>query len=172
MEIKSNLKFVCISALIMLGFGSHSNATEVPISGTVQSRCVIHADTPGVYGNPSPNTLSTDPVDGGIPSIIRIDVASANSYRAVIGTPVNFTSSPALNDTLAWTGSVSVSSVTDPAMSAYDQNVRTYSNFSEFDLSVAGTVWFKANSKVVYGYNKSLPGGTYRSVVTVECIAR
>ena len=30
-----------------------AQAIDVPISGTVQSRCVITTDTPGTYGNPN-----------------------------------------------------------------------------------------------------------------------
>jgi hypothetical protein len=30
-----------------------AHAAEVPINGTVQSRCVITTDTAGVYGNPN-----------------------------------------------------------------------------------------------------------------------
>ena len=171
MKMKSKFQVAVLSAIAMFVSTTNAAGEEVPISGTVESKCVIHTDTPGVYGNPSPSVLSTDPVDGGIPSIVRYDVASANAYKAVISTPTNFTSSPTLNDTIRWTGSVDVSSVTDPQMSSYSQNVRSYNNVSEFDLTVAGTVWFKANSKAEYGYNKSLPGGTYRSVVVAECIA-
>lgn len=156
-----------MAALVSLAVYSE----EVPISGVVASKCVIHTDTPGVYGNPSAHKLSTLPSDGGVTPIIRYDVVSAGNYKAVITTPVNFTTSPALNDTLTWFGETSVSAVTNASMSAYDTNKRIYNNTTEFDLSVAGTVWFKSTSKVEYGVNKSLPGGTYRAVVTAECIA-
>lgn len=146
-------------------------AEEVPISGTVASKCVIHTDTPGVYGNPSADKLSTLPSDGGVTPIIRYDVVSAGTYKAVITTPSSFTSSPALNDTIVWFGETSVSAVTNASQSAYDTSKRIYNNTTEFDLTVAGTVWFKSTSKATYGYNKSLPGGTYRAVVTAECIA-
>lgn len=149
-----------------------SYAAEAEIIGQVQPKCSIHTDTPGIYGNPSPNRLSTDTADGGRPAIIRYDVVEASYYRAVITTPDSFTTSPALNDTVTWTGSVDVNEVTDAAMSAYDTNKRVFNNVTEIDLSVAGTVWFKANSTASYGYNKALPGGTYKAVVTAECVAQ
>jgi len=165
------LKKLLTVAFVMGVVTNAVHSEEVLITGNVASKCIIHTDTPGVYGNPSPNRLSTEAVDGGVSPIIRYDVINANSYKAVITTPSAFSSSPSLNDTLAWTGDVTVSSVTDPGMSAYTQNKRTYNNTAEFDLTVAGTVWFKAVSEVEYGYNKSFPGGTYKAVVTAECIA-
>lgn len=148
-----------------------AQAAEVPITGNVASKCTIHTDTAGIYGNPTANVMSTDPSDGGAPAIIRYDVVSANAYKAVITVPNSFLSSPSLSDTLAWTGDVAVNSVTDPNMAAYDANKRTYGNINEFDLTVAGTVWFKANSRIEYGYNKSLPGGVYKAIISAECIA-
>lgn len=156
---------------VCLALMSSAAAAEVPITGDVSSKCVIHTDTVGVYVNPTPDVLTTAAADGGVAPIIRYDVVNANTYKAVITTPIDFSSSPVLNDTLAWTGSTSVSSVTDPAMSAYDTNKRTYNNVTEFDLTVAGTVWFKSESSVSYGYNKSLPGGRYRAIIVAECIA-
>ena len=160
---------VLLTAFVMVS--TAALAEEVPITGNVTSKCTIHTDTPGVYGNPSPDVLSTASTDGGIAPIIRYDVVNANSYKAVISTPILFSTSPSLSDTLAWTGSVEVSKVTDAAMSAYDTNKRSYNNTTEFDLTVAGTVWFKAESRVEYGYGKSLPGGAYKAVIIAECIA-
>jgi len=37
-----------------------AQAENVPINGTVQSRCIIQTDNPGVYGNPNAYTLTTD----------------------------------------------------------------------------------------------------------------
>lgn len=159
-----------VAAFLMIGSTSIF-AEEVPINGVVASKCTIHTDTAGVYGNPSANKLTTNPSDGGVPPIIRYDVVSANSYKAVITTPTSFSTSPALTDTLAWTGSTEVSAVTNAGMSAYDTNKRIYNNTTEFNLTLPGTVWFKSNSSVEYGYNKSLPGGTYKAVVNAECIA-
>ena len=161
---------VIVAALFAVNVSS-AGADEVPIEGNVASKCVIHTDTPGVYANPTPNVLTTSVSDGGVPPVIRYDVVNANSYKAVISTPINFSSSPALNDTLNWTGSTSVSTVTDPSMSGYESNKRVYNNTTEFDLTVAGTVWFTSESRVEYGYNKSLPGGKYRAVIVAECIA-
>ena len=148
-----------------------TNAAEVPIRGMVSSKCVINTDTPGVYGNPTPNVLSTASVDGGVRPIIRYDVVESGYYKAAITTPNTFTSSPALTDSVIWTGTVTVNKVTDAAMSAYTTNKRIYGNTTEFDLSVAGTVWFATDSKAQYGYGKSFPAGEYKSVVLAECIA-
>lgn len=144
---------------------------NVPIMGTVESKCVITTDTPGIYGNPTPNKLSTLETDGGITPVVRFDVATADYYKAVISTPIEFTTSPALTDTVAWTGEVSVSEVSDVQMADYDTNKRVYNNTSEFDLTVAGTVWFKATSTASYGYDKSFPAGNYNAVVEATCIA-
>lgn len=146
-------------------------AEDVPIMGTVTSKCVIYTETPGVYGNPTPGVLSTATADGGVQPIIRYDVVQSGFYKAVITVPSSFTSSPALSDVVRWTGSVDVSRVTDAAMSAYTTNKRTYNETTEINLTVAGSVWFKADSKAEYGYNKAFPAGTYRSVVTATCLA-
>ena len=146
-------------------------AEETPITGTVASKCVIVTDTAGIYGNPSPSVLSTAAVDGGVPPVIRFDVISADFYKAVITTPDSFSSSPALNDVVNWTGSVSVAEVTDPLMADYDTNKREYNNVTEFDLTVAGTVWFDVSSQADYGATKAFPGGEYTAVVNAECVA-
>jgi hypothetical protein len=160
-------------ALALLGLAAASTAfaVDAPITGNVASKCVIVTDTAGVYGNPTPSVLSTAAADGGVEPIVRYDVISADFYKAVISTPDSFSSSPALNDVVNWTGSVSVAEVTDPLMSAYDTNKRTFNNVTEFDLTVAGTVWFKVSSQADYGATKAFPGGTYVSVVNAECIA-
>ena len=146
-------------------------AEETPIVGTVASKCVIVTDTAGVYGNPTPSRLSTAAADGGVEPVIRFDVISPNFYKAVISTPEGFSSSPALNDVVNWAGSVSVAEVTDPLQADYDTNKRTYNNVSEFDLTVAGTVWFGVSSQADYGADKAFPGGEYTSVVNAECVA-
>jgi hypothetical protein len=146
-------------------------AEDVPIMGTVTSKCVIYTETPGVYGNPTPGVLSTAVADGGVQPIIRYDVVQSGFYKAVITVPSSFTSSPTLSDVVRWTGSVDVSRVTDAAMSAYTTNKRTYNETTEINLTVAGSVWFKADSKAEYGYNKAFPAGTYRSIVTATCLA-
>jgi len=144
---------------------------DVIITGTVQSKCVINTDTAGVYGNPTPDKLSTSPEDGGVMPIIRYDVSLADAYTARVTTPTSFSTSPALSDVVNWTGSTTVSSVSDTAMSDYDTNAVEYDSTTEFDLHTAGTVWFKVDSTAEYGYNKAFPGGTYRAVVEAECIA-
>ena len=144
---------------------------DVIITGTVQSKCVINTDTAGIYGNPTPDKLSTAPSDGGVMPVIRYDVSLADAYTARVTTPTNFSTSPALSDVVNWTGSTTVSSVSDTAMSDYDTNAVEYDSTTEFDLHTAGTVWFKVDSTAEYGYNKAFPGGTYRAVVEAECIA-
>ena len=59
---KKALAMGCFAALSMIG---RASAVEVPVVGNVAAKCVIVADTSGVYGNPTPNELSTDAVDGG-----------------------------------------------------------------------------------------------------------
>ncbi len=157
-----------IAALaVSVGIG----AAEVPIRGNVSSKCIINTDTPGVYGNPTPNVLSTLAADGGVPPIVRYDVIQAGYYKASITVPSAFSSSPTLTDSVTWSGSVVVSRVTNAGMSAYTTNKRVYNNTTEFDLTVPGTVWFSAVSKAEYGYEKSFPTGDYRAVVLAECIA-
>jgi len=156
----------------LLALPMFASAEDIPITGTVSSKCIIYTDITGVYGNPSPSILSTAPIDGGVQPIVRYDVVQAGGYyKAVITTPNSFSSSPTLPDVVNWTGSVDVSRVTDAAMSAYSTNKRMYNNTTEFTLSVPGSVWFKADSKAEYGYNKSFPAGTYRAIVTAACIA-
>jgi hypothetical protein len=132
---------------------------------------VITTDTPGIYGNPTSTKLSTATTDGGVAPVVRYDVILAEAYKAVIAYPESFSSSPSLNDTLTFTGSVSVSEVSDAGMSVYETNKRAYNNVTEVDLTIAGSTWFKIESESTYGYAKSFPGGTYRAVVSAECIA-
>jgi hypothetical protein len=148
-----------------------ASSEDIPITGIVTSRCVIYTETPGVYGNPSPSVLSTLPVDGGVQPVVRYDVVQSGFYKAVITTPNSFSTSPTLSDVVKWTGNVDVSRVTDAAMSAYSTNKVQYNNTTEISLTVPGSVWFKAESKAEYGYNKAFPAGTYRAIVTASCIA-
>jgi len=152
-------------------FASAAFAEEVPITGTVEAKCSVYTNTLGVYGNPTPNALSTAAADGGVDAKVRFDVAQADYYTAKITYPTEFSSAPALNDALAWTGTVSVSEVTDAGMSAYDTDKVEYENVSEYGLTVAGTTWFKIESSVEYGYDKAFPAGEYTAIVTAECIA-
>lgn len=146
-------------------------ATTTPIVGTVQSKCTIVTTRTGVYAQPTPDELTTAAADGGRTPVIRIDVSLSNYYTAKFSTPNSFSSSPSLTDNVNWTGSVSVSSVSDPAMSDYDTKKITYDNVTEYDLHTAGSTWFEIESSAKYGVDKSFPGGSYTAVVTAECIA-
>ena len=158
-------------AVFLLALCPLAYAEEVVIQGNVQSKCVITTDTPGVYGNPTANKLSTLPADGGVQPVVRYDVSLAGAYKARITTPTSFSTSPSLSDVVNWTGSSSVSKVSDPAMSAYDTNKVVFGESTEYGLTTAGSTWFKISSSALYGYNKAFPGGTYRAVVNAECIA-
>ena len=159
-------------AVSLLALTTYANAAEVPITGNVASKCTIFTDTEGVYGNPSPDKLSTAPADGGVLPVVRYDVAIADYYKAKISWPNNFSTSPNLTDALAWDGTVEVSSTSDVGMAGYEAAKVEYDNHTEYDLTVAGSTWFKVTSTVLYGQGKSLPGGTYTATVTAECIAK
>lgn len=161
------------SLIIAVGLSAASavSAAEVPIVGTVEAKCSIYTTTQGVYGNPTPNVLSTAPADGGVVPKVRFDVAQPDYYTARLTYPTSFSSSPTLDDALLWTGAVTVAEVTDAAMSVYETDKIEYNNVVEFDLTVAGTVWFDVSSSVEYGYNKALPPGEYTSIVYAECVA-
>ena len=146
-------------------------ANDVPITGNVESKCVITTDTNGVFGNPAPSVLSTAAADGGVQPVIRYDVIQADFYKARIVTPTSFSQSPALSDVVNWSSEVSVAEVTDAAMSAYDSSKIEYDSTTEVDLTIAGSTWFKVDAQADYGFDKALPAGTYRAVVTAECIA-
>ena len=164
------MKLKTLAGAILLSTCVFGN--ETPITANVESKCVITTDTPGIYGNPAPNLLSTDIADGGIEPVIRFDVLSAGYYKATIATPIEFSSGPSLSDTIDWTGQVSVAEVSDAAMSAYDSEMRLYNNVSEVDLTIPGSVWFKVSSSAEYGYDKAFPGGNYNALVNAECIAQ
>jgi hypothetical protein len=164
------IKKLIVAAALALGFTA--GATEIPIRGMVTSKCIINVDTPGIYGNPTPEILSTVAADGGRPAVVRYDVIQAGYYKAIITTPDSFTTSPTLADSVTWTSNVDVSKITNASMSAYTNAKRVYNgNITEIDLTVQGTVWFAATSKAQYGYNKSFPMGEYKSVVLAQCIA-
>jgi len=162
-------KKILAASIAMMAIGAQ--AADVPIIGNVESKCVVTIDKQGVYGNPSASILSTDAVDGGVEPVVRFDVVLADAYKAVISHPISFSQSPALNDTVTWTGSTSVEAVSDAGMSAYDTDKIEYDNTTEVDLSIAGSTWFKVSSEADYGYQKALPGGTYTSIVEANCIA-
>lgn len=147
-------------------------AAETPINGTVAAKCSIFTDRSGVFAQPLPNQLTTNPANGGVLPRIRYDVVQGDYYLAKVTWPNNFSSSPSLNDVVNWTGEVTVAEVTDVAMSAYETNKIEYNNVTEFDLTVAGTTWFTVTSTADYGFGKSFPSGNYTAIVTAECIAK
>lgn len=148
-------------------------AENVPITGTVQSRCVISVDTPGIYGNPNAYTLTTTASDGGVQPIVRYDVTLADAYYAQITTPTQFSSSPSLSDTVTWTGSTEVSAVSDATnMGSYETNKVTFGQTTQYDLTATGSTWFKSSSSATYGGNKAFPGGDYTAHVEAVCIAQ
>ena len=166
-------KSIFLSSVAMLGvIASHVYAAETPIVGNVSSKCSIYTDTAGVYGNPTPDALSTDPADGGVQPVIRYDVSIADYYKAKIQWPNSFTTSPSLIDAVSWDGEVEVQSTTDVGMAGYEAAKTEYDNVTEYDLTVAGSTWFKVTSNVAYGVGKSLPGGEYKANVVAECIAK
>ena len=146
-------------------------AAETPITGNVSSKCSIFTDVPGVYGNPTPDELSTLPADGGVYPVVRYDVSIADYYTAKISWPNSFSSAPNLTDSVTWDGEVEVSNTSDAGMSGYEAAKVEYENHTEYDLSVAGSTWFKITSEATYGVGKSLPGGEYKANVVAECIA-
>jgi len=164
----NKIMFCAISAIFVSGVV----AEEIPITGNVESKCVIVTDTAGVYGNPTPSNLSTDPTDGGVTPIVRYDVSMAEYYKALISWPDEFSQSPQLDDTVAFDGEVEVDRVSISTMSSYETDKVEYQNTTEYDLTIAGSTWFKIESEADYGFSKAFPGGTYRSLVTAECIAQ
>lgn len=158
--------------LLLACFAPLAVAANTPIQGTVESKCVIQTDTTGVYGNPSPSVLSTDPTAGGVNPIVRYDILAADHYKAVISYPNTFSSSPELADVTNWSGDIKVGQTSDALMSGFETNKVSYNNTVEFDLTVAGSVWFDIDSAADYGYDKSFPAGDYTAMVVAECIAQ
>jgi hypothetical protein len=164
------MKHLAVAVLAVL---PHMAMAEgVQIEGNVEAKCVIRTDRAGVYGNPTADKLSALAADGGVTPIIRYDVALAGYYLARITHPTSFSTSPSLTDTVTWTGGASVSSVSAAGMSAYDAAKVEYDATTEFDLTVAGTTWFKVDSAAEYGYNKAFPAGLYRAIIQADCIAQ
>jgi len=112
-----------IPAIMGLTFAA-AVAAEIPITGNVESKCIVTTDANGVYGNPTPSLLSTTQANGGVEPVVRYDVIQADYYKALISVPDVFTESPALNDVVNWSGDVTVGEVSDPLMSAYDNDKR------------------------------------------------
>lgn len=163
--------------VLALGFSttavSFAQAENVPINGTVQSRCIIQTDTSGVYGNPNAYTLTTTPADGGVLAVTRIDVTLADAYYAEITAPSEFSSSPNLPDVVTWTGDTEVSAVSDATnMGNYETSKVEYGMTDKYDLTATGSTWFKTSSTVTMGGNRAFPGGNYTALVEANCIAK
>jgi hypothetical protein len=145
---------------------------NVDIVGNVEAKCVIQTTKSGVYGNPIASKLSTTPADGGVLPVIRYDVSIADAYTANITHPTSFSSSPSLTDTVAWTGSTSVTQTSVAGMSAYEAAKTVVNNTTIFNLTLAGSTWFSTASSAVYGTAKPFSGGTYTSSVVATCIPK
>jgi len=157
-----------------IGLGAlYANAAEVPINGTVQSRCIITTDTTGVYANPNAYTLTTDPTSGGQLPIVRFDVTLADAYYAEITAPSEFSTSPTLPDVVTWTGDTEVSAMSDATgMGSYETNKVELGMTDKYDLTATGSTWFKTSSTAVLGGNRAYPGGNYTALVEASCIAQ
>ena len=161
------------AAFLMATSVSYANAENVPINGTVQSRCIIQTDNPGTYGNPNAYTLTTTPADGGELAVIRFDVSLADAYYAQITAPTEFSSSPSLPDVVTWTGDTEVSAISDATgMAEYETNKIELGMMDKYDLTATGSTWFKTSSTATMGGNKAFPGGNYTALVVAECIAQ
>jgi len=165
--------FVIGSVLSVITAPVMANAEDVPINGTVQSRCIIQTDTSGVFGNPNAYTLTTTPADGGQKAVTRVDTTLANAYYVEVTAPSSFSSSPSLPDTVTWTGDTTVKTVSDATnMGSYETNKVEFGMTDKYDLTATGSVWFETSSSATMGGNKAFPGGNYTALVNVECIAK
>ena len=166
--------FKTITGLALALSASVAWAVNSPINGSVQANCSIYTTTPGQYGNPSPWKLSTTSADGGVEAIIRVDIAAADYYKTKFTHPNSFSSSPTLTDGVAWTGSTTVSSHSVSGMSAYEAAKVVVNNTTTFNMTLAGSTWFKVASTASYGSadNTALPAGNYVAMAVVECIAK
>jgi len=150
-----------------------TSAAEVPITGTVESRCIIQTDSAGTFGNPNAYTLTTKPADGGEPAIVRYDITLADSYYAEITPPTAFSSAPALPDVVTWVGSVEVSTVSDATgMGTYETDKVELGDTDRYDMTATGSTWFKISSTATMGGEKAFAGGTYTAVAEAVCIAK
>lgn len=167
-------KKITVGALCLsMASTGYALAEQVPINGTVQSRCVIVTDTAGTYGNPNAYTLTTDPANGGVLAVTRVDVTLADAYKVKITAPSTFSSSPSLPDTATFTGDTEVKTVSDAtSMGSYETNKVEYGMTDEYDMTASGSTWFKTSSQAVMGGSKAFPGGSYTALVTAECIAK
>ena len=72
---------------------------------------------------------------------------------------------------MAWTGASSVAQTSVAGMAAYDAAKVVYGSTTNFNLTIAGSTWFKTASTATYGVSKAFPGGSYTALVQAECIA-
>ena len=164
-------KKAIFAALTLGAFGVQ--AAEVPINGTVQSRCIITTDTAGVYGNPNAYTLTTDPASGGQLPVVRFDVTLADAYYAEITAPTSFSSSPTLPDVVTWSGNTTVQTLSDATgMGQYEANKIELGMTDKYDLTATGSTWFATSSEAILGGNRAFPGGNYTALVEAVCIAQ
>lgn len=172
--MSNNVLKLAVIAATFGGFTAVNVAAEsVPITGIVESRCIIQTDTSGVYGNPNAYTLTTDPSQGGVPAVVRFDVTLADAYYAKITAPTEFSSSPNLPDVVTWAGDTQVDAVSDAQnMGTYESAKIEYGYTDQYDLTATGSTWFKTSSTAVLGGSRPFPGGAYTSLIVAECIAK
>ena len=160
-------------AAVSLMTAAYAQATDTPITGTVQSRCIIQTDNPGTYANPNAYTLTTSSSDGGEAARIRVDVTLADAYYFEITPPSEFSSSPNLPDAVTFTGDTEVDTVSDATnMGDYETNKVEIGTTDRYDLTATGSTWFKTSSVATLGGSKAFPGGNYTALVSAECIAQ
>ena len=110
------LKQAILTASALCAFSVYANAAiDVPIEGNIESKCVITTDTPGVFGNPTPDALSTLPTDGGVmPIIATISSKQITTRHRSHGkiSSLHLCTQRRVN----WDGEVEVSEVSDSTM--------------------------------------------------------
>lgn len=164
-------KLALTTGLILVPFATI--AAEIPITGTVESRCIIETDRAGFFGNPNAYTLSTATADGGQPATVRFDITLADAYYADITPPTSFSSAPNLPDQVTWTGGVSVKSVSDATgMGTYETDKVEIGDTDRYDLTATGSTWFNIDATATMGGNKAYAGGTYTAMAEASCIAK
>lgn len=158
-------------ALSMIAVSAY--AQQVPITGNVESKCIIQVDQPGVFGNPNAYTLTTDSAQGGRSASTRVDVTLADAYFVAFSKPTEFSSNPSLPDVVTWTGSTEVTAVSDASgMGSYESSKIVNGNTTRYEMTASGSTWFKSEVTATMGGNKAFPGGRYTAMVSVECIAK
>lgn len=152
---------------------SYATAEQIPITGTVQSKCIIQVDQPGVFGNPNAYTLTTTAADGGRSASTRVDVTLANAYFVTFTHPDSFSSSPSIPDVVTWTGTTEVSAVSDATgMGTYETDKIVNGNQTRYEMTATGSTWFESEITASLGGSKAFPGGNYTAMVEAECIAK